>query len=622
MRIDAGWQQMIQQIRSAEKTSVEEGKTTAAGATDATGGETPAGTTQVEISGPAMTRQLLKLADKLLSGSALLPSDAPAQLKAQVDMLLKMVMSDFSQLSGGLASFVEEQRSLPQALHRLAEQVNLAQVLATAEETAAKPADAPASNPGQGNADGKAAPTAVPGTASAGNVLADGRSPAQETPVVAAQTGAGSSVGAGNGETATLIIPMKTDNNGLPGEQTAMGLPPFSADSTDAGLQQKQAAQVLQDATTTAAGTAQAKNNATSVNEVPLPASPLGVGGFPVAGEMQDALPVETAVTPAQEQELPVALPNASVTVGADNADLPEQPQAGQGMTQAKQPGGPLPTAFDGPKLVMPMVSDGVMTVQTAATTVGQPSIEPPFSAPVFRQFIAVLVNEADRLLGQDNTAVLMNNAKASENRNTAETLLTSRANVLLHELRQENPAVARFVEKTVASLQQSIVARGESPVQAETQAWKELAFAGSMMQEDSAKLQQWSGAIKEMASTWSRFAQGGAELTAGRDLQMSWMLPFFDSQQGKNRPALIQVYRDKPGSSNGAEKPADTWIRVVSETENAGLVVSSFHQHGDTLDVRINPEAEEGIGVFREMLPELRQRLHELWEESGVDVQ
>ena len=49
---------------------------------------------------------------------------------------------------------------------------------------------------------------------------------------------------------------------------------------------------------------------------------------------------------------------------------------------------------------------------------------------------------------------------------------------------------------------------------------------------------------------------------------------------------------------------------------------MSSFHQHGDTLDVRINPEAEEGIGIFREMLPELRQRLHELWEESGVDVQ
>lgn len=635
MRIDAGWQQMIQQIRSAEKTSVEDGKTTAAGATDAAGGETTAGTTQVEISGPAMTRQLLKLADKLLSGSALLPDDAPAQLKAQVDALLKMVMSDFSQLSGGLASFVEEQRSLPQALHRLAEQVNLAQVLATAEETAATillddtataQAGKSTSTDGKGSVAGNIAPampaaTTVPAGTAAGVAITQ---TSEAPPVVADQTADAPLTAATDGEAAIAASAATTDNKGLAAEKAVAALPqPTTGEAANVLPQEKT---VKLPAETPVIATAGQGPNGAALpeGEVPLPAPSLNAAVVSTAVKEQIGLAEGKASPLPSEQELPTPLAtipaesNKNVLTQSEQpvktGILQEIPQAVSGPVSADR--SQLPEAAP---TSAPLSENAAANAGTAAA--GQTK-EAPFSAPAFRQFMVTLATEAEQLLGKDASTALLNNQDTSSRLATAETLLTSRANVLMHELRQENPATARFVEKTLSSLQQSMIDRGGVPAQAQTQSWKELAFAGSLMQEDSAKLQQWSGAIKDMANTWSRFSQGGAELSGGRELQMSWMLPFFDSQQGKNRPALIQVYRDKPGSGNGVEKPADTWIRVVSETENAGLVVSSFHQHGDTLDVRINPEAEEGIAVFREMLPELRQRLHELWEESGVEVQ
>ena len=634
MRIDAGWQQMIQQIRSAEKTSVEEGKTTAAGATDATGGETPAGTTQVEISGPAMTRQLLKLADKLLSGSALLPSDAPAQLKAQVDMLLKMVMSDFSQLSGGLASFVEEQRSLPQALHRLAEQVNLAQVLATAEETsvavlldntATAEAGESAPTAAQGSSVGNTAPalpasTAVPAGTGAGSVTPQS---AEAPAVVADQTASAPLAAAANVNQEAIVAPLVTaEDSGLTPEKTAVALPQSTAGEAANVLPQGKTAQ-LPGETPVIATAGQGPNGAALPDgELPLPATPLNATVISTAVKEQTGLAEGKASPLLLEQELP--MPLATIPAESNKNVLTQSEQLVKTAIPQEMPQtATVPPPVDRPQLSEAATTSTPLLENAAANTgtAGQTK-EATFSAPVFRQFMATLATEAEQLLGKDASTALLNNQETPSRLATAETLLTSRANVLVHELRQENPATARFIEKTLSSLQQSIIDRGVAPEQAQTQAWKELAFAGSLMQEDSAKLQQWSGAIKDMANTWSRFSQGGAELSGGRELQMSWMLPFFDSQQGKNRPALIQVYRDKPGSSNGLEKSADTWIRVVSETENAGLVVSSFHQHGDTLDVRINPEAEEGIAVFREMLPELRQRLHELWEESGVDVQ
>lgn len=638
MRIDAGWQQMIQQIRSAEKTSVEEGKTTAAGVNDAAGGETPAGTTQVEISGPAMTRQLLKLADKLLSGSALLPSDAPAQLKAQVDTLLKMVMSDFSQLSGGLASFVEEQRSLPQALHRLAEQVTLAQVLATAEETAATTlldatvtakAGESASTTVQGSSAGNTAPalptsTAIPMGNEAGVPITQNT----EAPGVAADPTANAPLPAATDKNEPIVAPTVTaDKNALTPEKTTVTLPQATASEGASVLPQGETTPLPNEKSAMAATGQRQTGAAVPKEELPLAAAPLNAAVTPMTeGKEQISLVEGKGLPLPAEQELPSTLA-AVLPENNTNASNPnEQPvktAISQGMSQTANGSSTLDT----PQLPETALTSASLPENTAVNTgaaVTGTAKEAPFSATAFRQFMAALAIEADQVLGKDSSIVLLNDKETSGHSTTAtaETLLTSRANVLVHELRQENPATARFIEKTLTSLQQNIVDRGGAPAQAETQAWKELAFAGSLMQEDSAKLQQWSGAIKDMANTWSRFAQGGAELSGGRELQMSWMLPFFDSQQGKNRPALIQVYRDKPGSSNGVEKTADTWIRVVSETENAGLVVSSFHQHGDTLDVRINPEAEEGIAVFREMLPELRQRLHELWEESGVDVQ
>ncbi len=643
MRIEAGWQQMIQLIRSAEQTAVKDGKTAATDQPAAsTQTELPPGTTRVEISGPVMIRQLLHLAEKLMSGEASLPDDMPAALKSQIETLLKQVTVQTSQLSSGLAPLIEEQRNLPQQLSRLAEQVLLAETLATADETSAQklfqeqPGDQTASTNSAKSA--SASPAAATTTGKLDNM-----SQQQQTPVFVktAENGAIFADTTGTATDQPTGYPQNTTSPAVDTPSAAANQPlaqtvgkeplPVPANPAVAGdpldtdglksseirtQEQTPALNNEQSAPTTSAKTA-LQQPPIQENVAASPKTETAATALPNKGAEATGVASENAMQPKQTAvAVSVTTPEFVNNSDTDVAPVPVPPASVGAMLQSENKEAAIT------KAPMDTGTSGQQKTATNAVTdnASQQAAEKPFSAPVLRTFMTSLSDMETFLTKQAQTNQEMQQPLLQQS--DPETVLAGRANVLLHELRQENPAVARYLEKTVGDLKQSLINRGSTAAQAETQAWKELALAGGLMQEDPAKLQQWSGSIKEMANTWSRFAQGGMDQTSGRELQMSWMLPLMDQQQNKVRPALIQVYRDKQEARSGVENTSDTWIRVATETDNAGLVITAFHQQSDKLDVRMSIENEDGVDVFRELLPELRQRLHEFWPESGVDVQ
>ncbi len=343
----------------------------------------------------------------------------------------------------------------------------------------------------------------------------------------------------------------------------------------------------------------------------------LSAGANLLPADTPAAIKEQVSALLAQGAAKPAQLPQGLAPLAAEQRAVPQRlnqlaEQAllaktlAEAAVAAEQPQRFGETAPAAPKMPAPAATAGALPSPEAEARA--------FSPQALRRFITQLAGAEQPLPASD--------AAVPEGEMSAAKQLPATADGRLQAVEQENDAVARFVAKVVAELKQGLIDRGLPAAEAEAKAWEELALAGRLMEQEPAKLLAWSSAIKELANTWARFAQGGAEPASGRELQMSWMLPFVDPEQGKVRPALIQVYRDRPEGREAGEQRAETWIRIATETDNAGLVIAGFHQQGERLQVRVSVEKAEGAAFFREQLSDIRQRLHEIWPESGVDVQ
>lgn len=527
MRVDAGWQQLLPLLRSFGEPAVGEIKPGGSGST-AAAGQTPAGAFQVNISGTAMIQQLLSLAENLMAGADWLPADTPAVIKEQVSGLLTQAAIAADKLPSGLAPLVNEQRSVPQRLNALAEEIRLAKTLV---ETAlgsnqAQPLAADEPTPGTMLFRALAAAAADPPPASLAGEPPLAPSGAPQKPMA---------TGASPAKQAVLTPAAEPASDAHRAERALAGNSPHTPVAAD----------LPAPATTPPTGGAPSPSLASAARS--------GDAGPPSLGNAADA-----SVAPAP----------AKPVVQAANTTLEPQPLP-EPQTSAR-----LPQALQ--RFILELVT---LDQGPAAPAAGP---DEPMSADQQRAQLAGL---------------------------------------RLQAAGEEQAALARYVGKLITELKQAFTERGLPAAEAETQAWRELALAGSLLQHDPAKLQEWSGAVKELANAWARLVQGGAEPAGGRELQVSWMMPFLDPEQGKVRPALIQVYRDRPEEPEASGRLAETWLRVTTETDHAGLVVAGFHQQGERLSVRVSVEKEDGAALFRELLPDIRLRLQEVWPESGVDV-
>ena len=111
-------------------------------------------------------------------------------------------------------------------------------------------------------------------------------------------------------------------------------------------------------------------------------------------------------------------------------------------------------------------------------------------------------------------------------------------------------------------------------------------------------------GFIKTVRNEASKYPRKWNVLTRIRKILRLDTAVQYDSADDADGHSVVEESLGQPNTPGGL---------AVVLTAGAGESLQAsvqYDKESDTLDVRINPEAEEGIAVFREMLPEFRRVL------------
>ncbi|QDR82141.1 hypothetical protein [Sporomusa termitida] len=122
------------------------------------------------------------------------------------------------------------------------------------------------------------------------------------------------------------------------------------------------------------------------------------------------------------------------------------------------------------------------------------------------------------------------------------------------------------------------------------------------------------AGIIRGLAETMAKPGGGVAERQEQQSL-LTFTIPLYFGDGQTAYPAHIHIYhQEQKDKNNPAGTEVETWLRLSLETENIGLVETSFRLYdGHTVDVKVrfaDPAAADG---FAAVVGEVKEKLSEL---------
>ncbi len=130
-------------------------------------------------------------------------------------------------------------------------------------------------------------------------------------------------------------------------------------------------------------------------------------------------------------------------------------------------------------------------------------------------------------------------------------------------------------------------------------------------LQFQSKQIQQWSTALRDLASDMLKTTNMPTERTA-QHMQTSFIFNITPQGEEKPNPVYINIYHDKgKNTNNGYEKYPETWLKINLNPEYLGEVTAIFHLYQENLlDVKVIFKNPEAMDEFSRFIPDIQDSM------------